>query len=136
MNKLNRKYNGKKPHRAKRIENEAKWKREKRTRKKIAFNNTQFVWRCDDVASMVHKNELNALQHSFNAFIVPSLSHLSVSFSEQVSLYHLTWNYLEININAVIRLKPPYVIFANVSPADDHVILCNSPHSLYCFSVK
>lgn len=39
--------------------------------------------------------------------------------------------YLEINISAVISENPPYVMFANVFPAEDHVTLCKRLHSLW-----
>lgn len=40
-------------------------------------------------------------------------------------------SYLEISISVVISENPPYVMFANVFPAEDHVILCSRLHSLF-----
>lgn len=38
--------------------------------------------------------------------------------------------YLEINISAIMSVKPPYVTFANAFPDEDQNTLCNNPHSL------
>lgn len=72
------------------------------------------------------------------AFFPPSLflcAHTRMLFSPLAGNREKN-SYLEISISVVISENPPYVMFANVLPAEDHVILCSKLHSLFTIRWK